>query len=202
MLFNRLARYCQRNSRRLRVAVRGAHLCGLSLLLGCLLVGGCERVQRLVLPPHCVPIGYRFYKGWLFLAPEGHPSGLYLFYNITRRALLIDHPVFQPNASAGWSSELHPEHWSAFWVTGPDFPLECRMLKPYDIAKPQFCQHVIQVCRLEPIEITQPQFVTGEYWVAEDLPYPLMMERVHQRGFVSPVVPVGNRFGVPMRRPS
>ena len=97
---------------------------------------------------------------------ENTPS-LVIIHNITSSTnLWITHPILQPSASAGWSSHLHPKHWSILSLHETPFEISCVESKPGH-EQQVACTSVITICRwAKTIKFKSPP---GTFWLAEDL---------------------------------
>ena len=90
---------------------------------------------------------------------------VYMLKNTSRQTLLLNHPVKNPSASAGWGSFISPNHWSAIRVDQNNFVLSCAIAekKTYH---PTAC-NPIRVCQLnEPL--AKPKKLEGAFWLIEN----------------------------------
>lgn len=109
---------------------------------------------------------------------------LIFIHNITNADLWITHPVTDAHASAGWSSRLQAEHWSALAVEKSPFTLTCIESRPgHEQEIP--CKDAIAVCQWA--DATIPKKDKGTFWAAEDLSLAGLTAAVGARGFVLPV---------------
>ena len=110
-------------------------------------------------------------------------SQLIFIHNLSKTDLWLTHPVNDPSASAGWTSRLQADHWSALAVNKPNFVLTCIESRPgHEQQVP--CEGAIAVCQWKGATIPQKQ--EGTFWVAEDLPLAELTAAIGGRGFVLP----------------
>ncbi len=131
-------------------------------------------------PENCSQSGFEFRDSGIILNP-GSKSGqsLYLLNNTSESDFWITHPVKDPGASAGWTSNLDPGNWSAFTANIPDFELTCTKTGQGSLDNLP-CRKVIQMCR-----ISNPAFkpdMNGNYWVSEDKPLEAVLDEIRSRG--------------------
>lgn len=108
-------------------------------------------------------------------------SKLVYIHNISPFDLWITHPVTEPGASAGWTTRLQADHWSALALDKPPFVLNCTESKPgHEQQIP--CQGAIAVCQWNSIKA--PKDAKGTFWAAEDMSLEALNAAVGARGFV------------------
>ncbi|MEW6144831.1 MAG: hypothetical protein AB1598_07405 [Thermodesulfobacteriota bacterium] len=133
-----------------------------------------------VFPENCTGAGFEYRGDGVILNTEGQSSqSLYLLNNKSESDYWITHPVKDPGASAGWTSDINPGNWSAFTVNIPDFELTC-MKTGQSSMETLDCEKVLKVCR-----ITNPVFkpdMSGNYWVSEDKPLGAVLDEIRSRG--------------------
>lgn len=109
-------------------------------------------------------------------------SALFMIYNAGDKVLWLTHPVDNAGASAGWTSQLQPQRWSALSI-GEDFSLSCVESTPgHEQQIP--CQDAISVCRYKKVQF--PQDAEGSYWAGENLPLNELLAHLSKRGFILP----------------
>ncbi|KTD22466.1 hypothetical protein E3983_01050 [Legionella israelensis] len=109
-------------------------------------------------------------------------TALFMIYNRTDNTLWLTHPVENPGASAGWTSELQPGHWSALNI-GQDFTLNCVESSPGHEQQVS-CKDAIRICRYKKVRF--PKNNQGSYWAGENLPLKELLSHLAERGFVLP----------------
>lgn len=131
------------------------------------------------LPSSCKPVAV---KGETVKVSAKKPL-LVMIHNLSNTDLWITHPVSDPGASAGWSSRLQADNWSALAVDKENFELSCIESKPgHEQQVP--CQGVISVCGLA--KITMPAKETGTYWAGENMSLSNLKEHLGGQGFELP----------------
>ncbi|MCL4243651.1 MAG: hypothetical protein KJ002_00725 [Candidatus Dadabacteria bacterium] len=132
------------------------------------------------LPPGCVESGFRHEDGQVILNPgAGDKESIFLLHNISDGTFQVTHPVKNPGASAGWTSEIGPGRWSAFAAGSEDFRLSC--VQPVDgNMKTLPCEKVLAVCGLP--NPRMPSDLSGSFWVSEDKELNALLEDVKSRG--------------------
>jgi hypothetical protein len=111
-------------------------------------------------------------------------SQLVFIHNLTPTDLWITHPVTDPGASAGWTSRLQTDHWSALAVDKPPFLLSCIESSPgHEQQIP--CKNAIAVCQWDGVQ--NPTKEQGTFWAGEDMSLAALTAAIGARGFVLPV---------------
>lgn len=132
------------------------------------------------LPVGCQPVAV---QGEL-VTLKSKSSKLVFIHNLTTADLWITHPVANPSASAGWSSRLQADNWSALAVDKPPFVLSCIESKPgHEQQIP--CEGAIAVCQWKGVKI--PSKEQGTFWAGEDMSLSALTAAIGGRGFVLPV---------------
>lgn len=104
---------------------------------------------------------------------------LYFFKNRTTQSVWLDHPVSHPSLSAGWSSYLRPNRWSAILLTKKNFELQCAAIHPGQVEYYD-CKKVIYTCVPESILMNIKR--KGSYWIVEDQPWNEFIQLLQKRG--------------------
>ena len=145
---------------------------GLALLISC--IGWADSF----LDKHCQPVGVKNFEAVLKAAK---PS-LILLQNTSDTTISITHPINDPGASAGWTSELSSRHWSALYLSPEksDFNLGCIESRPGH-EQHVSCAEVLKVCILA--TDTQPENAAGAFWAVENIRKTELMAALAQRGF-------------------
>jgi hypothetical protein len=132
------------------------------------------------LPENCTRAGFEYRGDSVTLNTGKQPSqGLYLLNNISDSDYWVTHPVKDPGASAGWTSDINPGNWSAFTANIPGFELTC-VKTGQSSMETLSCEKVLKVCR-----ISNPVFkpdMSGNYWVSEDKPLGAVLDEIKSRG--------------------
>lgn len=110
-------------------------------------------------------------------------SKLVLIHNLAKTDLWLTHPVQEPSASAGWTSRIQSDHWSALAVDQPSFVVSCVESRPgHEQEIP--CEGAIAVCQWKGAKMPAGQ--TGTFWASEDLSLAELTAALGGRGFVLP----------------
>lgn len=110
---------------------------------------------------------------------------LVFIHNLTKTDLWITHPVTNPGASAGWTSRLQTENWSALSVDKGPFSLNCIESRPgHEQQVP--CEAAIAVCEWSGVKF--PAGSQGTFWAGEDMSLSALTAAIGGRGFILPVV--------------
>lgn len=133
--------------------------------------------------PVCTTTQFSFQQGNIVLTPPLSAVGtIYIFYNRSNRAFFLDHPVARPSASAGWGSELQPQHYSAILMNQSPFTLTCTALSKMGPGQALNCREVVKVCRLQSATITLKS-LPGSYWLVENVTRRALYAGIQKRGF-------------------
>ena len=111
----------------------------------------------------------------------GGMSVLVMIHNFSDADLWLTHPISDPSASAGFSSRIQPNHWSALALDKKTFEISCVESKPgheQQIA----CSSVLAVCKWTDVKI--PEKLSGTFWAGEDMPLSELIAYIGRRGFV------------------
>lgn len=110
-------------------------------------------------------------------------KSLVFIHNLSAADLWITHPVNDSGASAGWTSRLESENWSALSVEKGPFVLNCIESRPgHEQQIP--CQDTIAVCQWKKSKF--PESAQGTFWAAENMSLSALIAAVGARGFVIP----------------
>ncbi|OGT41519.1 MAG: hypothetical protein A3F13_03715 [Gammaproteobacteria bacterium RIFCSPHIGHO2_12_FULL_40_19] len=136
-------------------------------------------------PNFCRVSGLRFSKASVLLFSQ-HTSKprMYVIQNISHSPIWLNHEKKNPSASAGWSSRLFPDHWSAILVTDRNFDLQCQFQKKSGAMRAMPCKQMIRVCQFSEFYSKNP--LSGGYWVVENVPFRALLSRIDARGFSLP----------------
>lgn len=140
--------------------------------------------------PFCDQSGLRFsHQQLIFFAAKPHldKPGLYVIKNTSHNTLWINHVLKNnPGVSAGWASELAPDHSSAILLTRrpTKFAVVCQAQEKTGRAVNVSCKKVLRACQFTSYVSHKP--ITSSYWVAENLSHDAMMKRLKARGFRFP----------------
>lgn len=133
------------------------------------------------LPAGCQAVGV---QGESITLKSKHKQVVFV-HNLTSTDLWITHPVTNPGASAGWTSRLQAEHWSALVVDKSPFVLSCIESRPgHEQQIP--CESAIAVCQWLHVKI--PANEQGTFWAGEDMSLAALTAAIGGRGFVLPAV--------------
>lgn len=109
------------------------------------------------------------------------PKAIQIFFvkNASKESLWLDHPVEHRSASAGWSSYIQPEKWSALLVSRKEFAISCAVIQPGKVNY-QKCADVISVCI--PKQASFESKRKGSYWLAENKSWDELLTALEKRG--------------------
>ena len=131
-------------------------------------------------PENCIQTGFKYKNNGVTLNTDSKSSqGLYLLNNKSDSDYWVTHPVKDPSASAGWTSDINPGNWSAFTSNMPEFELTC-MKTGQSSMETLSCEKVLRVCRIQD-PVFKPD-MTGNYWVSEDKPLQAVLDEIKGRG--------------------
>lgn len=129
-------------------------------------------------PPSCQPISVL--KETILLTTK-KPT-MVLIHNASSNDLWITHPVSDPSASAGWSSRLEANQWSALALDKDAFELSCIESKPgHEQQVP--CAGLLALCEWGTMKI--PANSGGTFWAGENMGLSALIEYLGGRGFVA-----------------
>lgn len=132
-------------------------------------------------PLGCAPLSLKSQDKQITLPGTANPktSMIYVFHNKSLQSLWIDHPVQNPGASAGWSSFLRSEHWSAIVINKKNFAVRCAMIQPGKVVYLD-CAHSLTICAPDTVTTHKP--LEGNYWLAEDKDWKNFVALLNKKG--------------------
>ena len=114
---------------------------------------------------------------------QAKKKSLVFIHNLTSADLWVTHPVTEPGASAGWTSRLQGQKWSALFLEKGPFVLNCIESRPgHEQQVP--CEGAIAVCQWKKTKF--PENAQGTFWATEDMSLKALIAAVGARGFVIP----------------
>ena len=129
------------------------------------------------LPPSCTPIAIEGES----LMLSAQKASLVMIHNLSPADLWLTHPVSENNASAGWSSQLKADSWSALALDKEGFEITCIESKPgHEQQVP--CTGLITACKWS--EITLPNRASNTYWAGENMKLANLLAYLGGHGFV------------------
>jgi hypothetical protein len=118
------------------------------------------------LPVRCQSSNYHFQNNKLILSVLDAKQHLYLLSNQSAQAFYVNHQKIPAGASAGWMSQLDPQHWSAIATKQKNFAITCgSMQSGYFTEQP--CQNLLTVCFM-PQTLFPQNLRNAGFWVAEN----------------------------------
>jgi hypothetical protein len=128
----------------------------------------------------CYPVKVKIEnKNIVLLGPEKSDlAQVYFFKNSSKEAVWLDHPT-RKSASAGWSSYLRSENWSAFILNRKDFVITCSAIRPGKVDSLD-CMQVLAVCAPKEAAFKTPP--KGTYWLVEDKSWDEVVKSMEKRG--------------------
>lgn len=137
-----------------------------------------------VLPPGCQAVTVQGEAVTL----QAKSSSLIFIHNLTDEDLWITHPVDNPSASAGWTSRLQGDNWSALALKKGPFVLNCIESRPGH-EQQILCEASIAVCKWKEKGVKIPRKdQKSTFWVAENMSLPALTAAVGARGFKIPAL--------------
>jgi hypothetical protein len=131
--------------------------------------------------PHntCVPMKLKSQNKSIVLEGSPEAGQIFLIKNQSLKSIWIDHPVKHPSASAGWSSYIRPNEWSALFLDKKDFSLNCSVIQPGKVENLD-CAQALSVCK--PSHLTYTSSRKGSFWLVEGKPLKELMKALEKRG--------------------
>ena len=115
----------------------------------------------------CTPLKLKIQNKTILLpdVEKDRPSQVYVVHNISPNSLWLDHPTERKGMSAGWSSYIQPNKWSAIVLNRKDFAISCAVIQPGKVDEEE-CAKAVKVCHAENMTVTSKR--KGSYWLVED----------------------------------
>ena len=107
---------------------------------------------------------------------------VFLLNNVSSNDIWITYQFQQAGLSAGLTSRLQAQHWSALVLAGDVFALACVTSMPGHERRIA-CHEVLKACQWPGMHI--PTSANGNFWAAEDSPLNSLVEALGHRGFIS-----------------
>lgn len=126
---------------------------------------------------HCQDVVHIFTLDNIIL--RSHSQQLILLENIGQEDIILDKVNKNVSASAGWASELAPNHYSILATNQRNFALKCLRKQDYSNIS---CKANIKVCQINNIAIGKAS--KGSYWVTENAELHTLSQTLKQRGFI------------------
>jgi hypothetical protein len=104
---------------------------------------------------------------------------IYFLKNHSSKSLWLDHPVKNASASAGWTSYLRPNEWSALLIDKKGFSLSCSVIQPGKVETLD-CEQALTVCK--PAHFTYTSTRKGSYWLVEAKSWKELLKALEKRG--------------------
>ena len=115
----------------------------------------------------CTPVLIKAEDKNIILPGPNQPRSavIYFLQNRAPQSVWLDHPTGEhKGASAGWSSYIHPNHWSALVLNRKQFVINCATIKPGKVDYLD-CKQIISVCT--PKGLSAPKR-KNTYWLVEN----------------------------------
>ena len=132
-------------------------------------------------PNVCDTRGVKYQEGYIYLTEGKAIPQIYLIHNKYNLPILVDHPVINPSASAGWASKINPDHWSAFMTTRRHFKMNCTVVYPSYKFKKINCANVVKIWQIRKFKAPR-KFLDGSFWLAENKNHRSLLQRIKQIG--------------------
>lgn len=126
------------------------------------------------------PLTYTIEKNNLILNTDKKSNtSVYLLKNKYSQSIWIDRVVI-PNkgASAGFTSYLRPNHWSAIATRKANFTISCAIMQPGKVSYVD-CNKALEV--KIPAHLTMDKPLKGTYWLAEDKEWEELVKELNKR---------------------
>lgn len=108
-------------------------------------------------------------------------GNLVFMHSIAKNDLWLTHPVTDPGASAGWTSQIQPDNWSALALDKSSFTVTCIESKPgHEQQIP--CEGMVAVCQWDKIKISDK----GTFWAGENKSLAELIAALGARGISVP----------------
>lgn len=109
-------------------------------------------------------------------------GNLVFIHSLAKNDLWLTHPEKEPKgASAGWTTRIQADHWSALALDKPSFALACIESKPgHEQEIP--CEGMVAVCQWMKVKIAD----AGTFWANEDQPLAELIAALGARGIHIP----------------
>lgn len=158
-----------------------------AIMACCFLLASCHQRRDGFSPPAgCAVVGAHYASGdVVFQKNPNQPASVFLLYNTSKKStLVVNHsPGSDPGASAGWASNLKPNHWSALMMTTKEFTLNCRKKINDSHYASVACAQVLQVCRFKVCHAKDKKSLYGNYWLSENKSRMHTLETIKDRDF-------------------
>lgn len=136
-------------------------------------------------PSQCRVSGLRFSHQSIFLFSQHTAKPrLYAIQNSASQPIWLTHEKKNANMSAGFASQLFPQHWSVILITRRDFDLQCSFAQKSGRIVHVPCKRVIRVCQFSEFYFKNP--LSGGFWVVENVLLPKLEGGMRARGFSFP----------------
>jgi hypothetical protein len=151
----------------------------LNLTLTAIAIGFSLAASATELPITCQNSNYKFQNDQLLLSTQTKTQQLYLLHNRSTQTILINHQKIPAGASAGWMSELAPQHWSAITVNQKNFTLTCSPSQPGNTVN-KSCQQLLTVCFV-PNAVFPKNLQNSAFWITENQTAKKIIAAIKQR---------------------
>jgi len=108
-------------------------------------------------------------------------TDLFMIHNLSNADLWLTRPISDPSASAGFSSRLQADLWSALLLREPSFEISCIESKPGH-EQQVACSEVLALCQWP--NMKAPKSLPGTFWAGENKPLSALTAYLGRRGFV------------------
>lgn len=133
-------------------------------------------------PKGCVPIVLSQNTQTVILKLK--PPAIVMLHNLTDNDLWVIHPVSEFGVSAGWSTRIESDKWTALNLSYNEFALNCIESIPGHEQQVQ-CSEVLAACSYDNVtESVDPKFATT-YFIAENLILPETVALLLRQGYTN-----------------
>lgn len=108
---------------------------------------------------------------------------LLMLHNLTNADVWVTHPVKEPGASAGWTTLLSKDNWSALFLTEKQFQLSCIEENPGHVQQ-VLCKDVLAVCVWKNLTLSEnDDLIKNTFWAGENMSLSELTAYLARSGF-------------------
>jgi hypothetical protein len=104
---------------------------------------------------------------------------IYLIKNHSKTSIWLDHPAKRSATSAGWSSYLRPDDWSALYIDKKGFTLNCSVIQPGKVENLD-CEQALTICK--PQHLVYSPSRKGSFWLVEGKSWKELLKGLEKKG--------------------
>ena len=136
-------------------------------------------------PRRCTPQDMQFQELGLMLNPDNKPekAQVFLFYNQTRKPIVIEHPQPVANLFNTWTTTLERNKWAALILDKASFNLICKQKHQKNLT-PISCANAIKACKYSGSNIELSS--QGSYWAVKNEKLWRLRQKLRKKGIHLP----------------